>query len=99
MLSDELGERGLGELADFAHRVRRASSHLLGMINRIPDLARIEAGRMEMSVEKFDIEPVVRDAANTVWPLVQENGNRLEVRCPADTGAMISTPPSCARVC
>jgi len=69
-------------------RVLRAARHLLTLINEVLDLSKIEAGRMELNVESFDIAAVVQDVANTIRPLATKNGNQLTVQCPADIGTM-----------
>jgi signal transduction histidine kinase len=55
---------------------------LLGIINDILDLSKIEAGRMELRMETFDVADVLRDVQSTVQPLAVQRGNRLEVGCP-----------------
>ena len=91
LLSVELREHGLGELDDdYVTRIRRASGHLLGMINELLDLAKIESGRMELYVEEFEIAGVLGDAFGTAWPLAQKNGNRLERAWSAEIGNMKS---------
>jgi signal transduction histidine kinase len=47
-----------------------------------------EAGKMELYLESFDVEPVVRDVAAVIRPLAQKNSNELRVTCPADVGVM-----------
>ncbi len=69
-------------------RVLRAARHLLELINDILDLSKIEAGRMDIHVEAFDIAPLVEDAIATIGPLAAKNGNELIVHCPADIGEM-----------
>jgi len=90
LLESELTERGMDDLAVYAQRVRRSSEHLLAMIDEMLDLAKIEAGRMELALEEFEIGTVVRDAADTASPLVERNRNRLEVTCAPGLGSMKS---------
>jgi len=52
------------------------------------DLSKIEAGKMSLYLENFDIATVVRDVALTVQPLVAKNSNKLEVNCPGALGQM-----------
>ncbi len=53
-------------------KVDQASDHLLAMINDLLDLSKIEAGRMDVNVETFDVAELVKSACDTVSPLVQD---------------------------
>ena len=53
-------------------KVSQASDHLLAMINDLLDLSKIEAGRMDVSPERFDVSDLVTSACDTVSPLIQE---------------------------
>ena len=66
-------------------KVEQASDHLLAMINDLLDLSKIEAGRMDVNVETFDIRNLVLSACDTVSPLVQE-GVELKSDIPDDIG-------------
>ncbi len=67
------------EVAEDLRRVQRAAGRLLSMINSILDLAKIEAGRMELWLEPTDLGELVQEALETVRPLAEKNGNRLEL--------------------
>jgi signal transduction histidine kinase/DNA-binding response OmpR family regulator len=88
MLEEEAGERGLSDLAPDLAKIHAAGKHLLALINDVLDLSKIEAGKMELFLEDFDVRALVQDVEATIRPLVERNQNLLEVTCPADVGTL-----------
>ncbi len=79
------------ELVDIhadAERIRVASSNLLGLINGLLDLSRIEAGKVELIVEEFDLVELLDEVVTTIRPLVLQNENTLHVNYPDDLGIL-----------
>jgi signal transduction histidine kinase/putative methionine-R-sulfoxide reductase with GAF domain len=88
MLQEEAEDTGDDVYLPDLQRINAAGKHLLGLINDILDLSKIEAGRMDLFVEEFEVGRLVRDVEAIVQPLVEKNGNTLVVDCPADIGTM-----------
>jgi signal transduction histidine kinase/CheY-like chemotaxis protein len=86
MLEEEAGERGFEDLAPDLAKIHVAGKHLLALINDVLDLSKIEAGKMELFLEDFDVRALVQDVESTIRPLVEKGRNSLEVACPADIG-------------
>ncbi len=90
ILLEETQDIGATTMADDLRRIHAAGQHLLGLINDVLDLSKIEAGKMDLLVDDFSIDALVQDIVNTVRRLVDENGNTLTVDCPADLPPMHS---------
>lgn len=88
MVSEELEEVGANSLKPDLDKVVAAAKHQLALVNDILDLSKIEAGKMTLFLEKFDLAKLVHEVAATVQPLVAKKSNTLEVICPADVGMM-----------
>jgi signal transduction histidine kinase/CheY-like chemotaxis protein len=88
MLEEEAEERGLSDLAPDLSKIQAAGKHLLALINDVLDLSKIEAGKMELFLEVFDVRALVQDVESTIRPLVEKNQNVLEVNCPLDIGTI-----------
>ena len=88
MLQEEAEDLGQEDFVPDLQKIYTAGKHLLGLINDILDLSKIEAGRMELYLETFDIEDVVQDVVTTIQPLVEKNANKLEVQGANDLGSM-----------
>ncbi len=90
MLEEEAADTGRDAFVPDLQKIRAAGRHLLSLINDILDLSKIEAGKLELFAEPFDVRQVIGEVATTVAPLVEKNGNRLEIRCAEDVGQMHS---------
>jgi signal transduction histidine kinase len=90
MLMEEAAETGHSELAADLQRIHGSGRHLLGLINDILDLSKIEADRMTFSLETFDVAELIQEVAATIRPLLHPNNNVLQVQCPSDLETMHS---------
>jgi signal transduction histidine kinase/DNA-binding response OmpR family regulator len=88
MLQEEAAEQSLESFAADLERINSAGKHLLALINDILDLSKIEAGKMELFVERFDLAELIDEVASTVQPMVHKNGNTLKVVRAAGLGEM-----------
>ena len=88
MLQEEAEDLDQHTLIPDLQKVNAAGKHLLGLINDILDLSKIEAGRMDLFLETFEISTLLRDVVGIAQPLVEKNGNSLVVSFPNDLGGM-----------
>jgi PAS domain S-box-containing protein len=90
MLHEEADELGQQDLIPDLLRISAAGRHLLGLINAVLDLSKIEAGRMDLYLESFDVAEMVEDTATVIQPLVAENNNELQIHCTETVGSMLA---------
>jgi signal transduction histidine kinase/ActR/RegA family two-component response regulator len=88
MIEEEAVEGGHQQYVPDLRKIRAAGRHLLSLINSVLDLSKVEAGKMELQLETFEIPWLVEEVAGTVQPLAQKQGNRLDVRCPPGIGSL-----------
>jgi PAS domain S-box-containing protein len=88
MLQEEVEDLGQTALVPDLGKIHTAGRHLLALINDVLDLSKIEAGKMELFLEDFDVHAMVDEVATTVRPLIDKNANRLAVHCPPEVGEM-----------
>jgi signal transduction histidine kinase len=69
-------------------KIEAAGKHLLTLVDSILDLAKIEAGKMELQLETFRLPALIDEVVTTARSLIEENGNTLEVRCSDNLGDM-----------
>jgi two-component system, sensor histidine kinase and response regulator len=86
----EEGARADGRETDVADltKLQSASRHLLGLINGILDLSKIEAGKMELDLQTFDLKTMIDELVGAIDALVQKNRNTLRVTLGSQLGTM-----------
>jgi signal transduction histidine kinase/CheY-like chemotaxis protein len=88
MLHEQAVEQQLDEFSADLAKINAAGKHLLELINNILDLSKIEAGKMELYLESFDVAKMIDEVASTIGPLIEKNANTLDIECAADLGVM-----------
>jgi len=88
MLLDDAKEFGEDEQIEPLSRIERAGKHLLHLINEILDLSKIEAGKIEMHLENFNLSSLMDDLRIPAEPLALKNRNRFEIICSEEIGKM-----------
>ncbi len=88
ILQEDAQEASLQGFLSDLKRIQAAGKHLLGLINDILDLSKIEAGRMELHIENFDLSRLIQETAETIRPMAAKNGNSLELDGVEHLGSM-----------
>jgi signal transduction histidine kinase len=73
-------------------RVNAAGTHLLGLINQVLDLSKIEAGKLELNPESVNLAPLIDEVIGTAGQLAKQNGNRLVVEARENLGTLTADP-------
>ena len=73
-------------------RVNRAGTHLLGLINQVLDLSKIEAGKLELNPQTVQLAPLIEEVIGTARQLAEQNKNRLIVDAQENLGALTVDP-------
>jgi signal transduction histidine kinase len=88
LLQEDAEMEGRKDMISDLSKVKNAGRHLLGLINDILDLSKIEAGRMELYLEHFEVRSLLTLVVPTIEPLLNKNSNHLEVHCAANVSNM-----------
>ena len=90
MLQEECQEQEQAGFLPDLQRIHASGKHQLSLINDILDMSKIEAGRIDLCPENFDVSRMVQDAVTTIRPVVEKNGNALVLDAPDGLGQMNS---------
>jgi signal transduction histidine kinase len=82
MLKEEAQDSGHENYIDDLQRIYSSGQHLLGLINDVLDLSKIEAGKMDLFVESADLQKLLDEVISTIQPLIEKKGNLLDIERP-----------------
>ncbi|MEG4486909.1 PAS domain-containing sensor histidine kinase [Microcoleus sp. D2_18a_B4] len=88
MLAEDAEELGNLHVVSDLDKIRTAGKHLLRLIEDILDISKIEADKMEIYLESFDVGGLIEEVVTTIKPLMDKNGNTLQVLSSDNIGAM-----------
>jgi len=88
MLIEEAQDVGVTEFVADIQKIHSAGKHLLGLINDVLDLSKIESGRMELYLEAFQVETLLNEVVTTISPLAEQKNNHLEINIVNPLGEM-----------
>jgi signal transduction histidine kinase/CheY-like chemotaxis protein len=88
MLMEDANDEGNEESAADLQKIHSAGKHLLALINDVLDLAKVEAGKMDVHLESFSIPQMLEEVTTTIDTLVKKNDNRLKLEIDPSLGEM-----------
>jgi signal transduction histidine kinase/CheY-like chemotaxis protein len=92
MMVSNAARFGTEKAAEPLRRVHRAGTHLLGLINQVLDLSKIEAGKLELSPETVNLAPLIEEVIGTARQLAEQNKNRLVLEAQENLGQLTVDP-------
>jgi PAS domain S-box-containing protein len=81
IMCEEAEDSGDEDAIEDLKKISTAGNYLLSLINDILDISKIEAGKMELYLEPFDLTVFIEEVSHTIAPLISKNGNHFETRC------------------
>ncbi|NKB49749.1 MAG: response regulator [Alphaproteobacteria bacterium] len=88
MLLEDAEDEGAQTRIEDLRKVHRSGRHLLGLINDILDISKIEAGKVELKFDAVNLENTVDEVESTAAPLMEANDNRFKVVIPEEIGTI-----------
>jgi len=94
MLNEEADEKGLPSFVADLTKIRASGKHLLHLINEVLEVSKMESGAMELQVEKFLVDDLMKELEYDVNPLIQKNNNQLEIEKAYAEGLEMHSDPT-----
>ena len=88
MLDEEARESGRSENVEDLRKIQSAGKHLLSLINDVLDLSKIEAGKMGLHLEDFEVLPLIDEIATALQPAAAKNSNQIKIHVSENLGFM-----------
>jgi len=88
ILQEDIADLGQDNVSRDLKKIEGAGRHLLGLINDILDLSKVEAGKMDVYLEDVEIVPLLEEVRALIVPLAEKNGNTLKLKPAKNLGSM-----------
>jgi len=88
ILQEDAADLGHENLVTDSKKIESAGRHLLGLINDILDLSKVESGKMDLYIEDVELVPMLEEVRSIIRPLAEKNGNATEFRMAENLGTM-----------
>jgi signal transduction histidine kinase len=92
ILQEEVEEAGQDRLTPDLRKIEHSGRHLLGLINEVLDLSKIEAGKLELNTEPVNLARLIDEVIGTAGQLAEKNNNRLVVEAQENVGSLVADP-------
>lgn len=88
LLEEEAEDLGYADIIPDLQKIGKSGKNLLSIISDILDISKLEAGKMTLSLEVFDIATLIAEVQTIIQPLVEKNSNVLELKYANNIGTM-----------
>ena len=88
MLQEDALDLGEEDFVADLEKIHTAGQHLLGLINDVLDISKIEAGKMDIYIETFDLSSMLDEVVTTIQPMIVKQGNTFRIQYGDKLGAI-----------